>query len=296
MTSKPILAGAIAVLTSAAVLAEKPAATPVPKAQPVPRAQPVARATVTPRPVATPLAVRTPVPNATPVPKATPAAAATPAPGAAATPEETPAPKKQKGPTVITSQRATFNQRTNVAVFLENVVVVDPEFNVQCEKLTAFLKNDEDVNPPGTPAPKSGPKGSATPKPVATPGGTPAAAPGATPAGTPGADGAAATPPPKKHGGLDHAIAETTPGKRVLITQDKKEADGTITHGTGTADRATYETATGDVVLYGAPEVKQGGKSVVAVDPAAVITMNRDGRLHAVGMTRTTIENSEQTR
>jgi len=165
--------------------------------------------------------------------------------------------KKSKGPTEITALEASFDQKANLAVFTGEVVVKDPEFNVVCDKLTAYLKND-----------KAKAKGDA-PKP-------------ATPSPSEGAA-------KKKSGGLEKAIAESTSDRRVIITQDKTEADGTITQSMGKADRATYDAVTGDVVLTGSPEVIQGINRVVAVDPATVMTLNRDGRMRANGLTKSTI-------
>jgi hypothetical protein len=48
--------------------------------------------------------------------------------------------KKGKGQTEITSLKATFEQKTMIAVFLEEVVVKDPEFNVNCDRLTAYRR------------------------------------------------------------------------------------------------------------------------------------------------------------
>jgi lipopolysaccharide export system protein LptA len=93
----------------------------------------------------------------------------------------------------------------------------------------------------------------------------------------------------KKSGGLEKAVAEGSADRRVVITQDKVEADGTITQSVGKADKATYDAVTGDVVLTGSPEVLQGINRVVAVDPGTVMTLNRDGRMRANGLTKSTI-------
>ncbi len=173
--------------------------------------------------------------------------------------------KKAKGPTEITALEATFDQKANLAVFIGEVVVKDPEFNVVCDKLTAHLKHDD--------------------KPKAAPGVKPAT-PGPKPA-TPAPDDAAA--PKKKGGGLERAIAETTSDRRVIITQDKTEADGTITHSIGKSDKANYDAVTGDIVLTGTPDVIQGVNRVQATHPSTVITLNRDGHMKAVGPHKTTI-------
>lgn len=164
--------------------------------------------------------------------------------------------KKSKGPTEITALEATFDQKTNLAVFIGEVVVKDPEFNVVCDKLTAYLKSDKTKGKAD--APKSVPPG-------------------------PGEEA------PKKSGGLEKAVAESTGDRRVIITQDKTEVDGSVTQSIGKADKATYDAVTGDVVLTGSPEVLQGINRVVAVDPGTVMTLNRDGRMRANGLTKSTI-------
>lgn len=184
--------------------------------------------------------------------------------------------KKAKGPTEITALEANFDQKANIAIFIGEVVVKDPEFNVICDKLTAYLKHEE--------KPKVKPGGAtATPKP-----GTPATSPRPATPSPASAPNGSATPAPKG-GQLDHAIAVTTSDRRVIITQDKVEADGNITHSIGKGDRATYDANTGDVVLYGTPDAVQGTNHVQATDPATIITLNRDGRMKAVGPHKTTI-------
>ncbi len=190
-------------------------------------------------------------------------------PGAAAATESRPvgepgaAPvlKKVKGPTEIDALEATFDQKKNEAIFIGEVVVKDPEFNVKCDKLTAILKSAD--------APKAAVEGPG-PKPAKP----------ATPA-----------PPAKKKGssGLQKAIAEASPGSRVDITQDKVDADGTIQHSVGQADKATYDVVTGDIVLTGSPQIQQGINLIVATSPATVMTLNRDGHMNAKGPTKTVI-------
>ena len=171
--------------------------------------------------------------------------------------------KKEKGPTEITSGEATFDQKAHSAIFMIDVVVKDPEFNVVCDKLTAYLKHEDPVKP-GVKAVKVTPR-PAPPK------------PGATPAKTGG-------------GGLERAVAEmTTPDGRVEITQDKKETDGTITHSIGHGTKADYNAATGDIVLTGRPDVKKGTDWVIATEDSTVITLNRDGHMSTKGGTKTVI-------
>jgi len=167
--------------------------------------------------------------------------------------------KKEKGPTEITSGEATFDQKAHIAIFMIDVVVKDPEFNVVCDKLTAHLKHEEPAKPGGK----------ATPRPVL-------AKPGETPKKTGG-------------GGLERAVAEMNPGGRVEITQDKLEANGTITHSIGHGTKADYNATTGDIVLTGRPDVKKGTDWVIATDDSTVITLNRDGHMSTKGPTKTVI-------
>ncbi len=173
-----------------------------------------------------------------------------------------PAIKKDKGPTEIDALEATFDQKANVAVFIGEVVVKDPEFNVKCDRLTAHLKSAQ--KPPAAPE-------GADPK-VAKP---------ATPNGA----------PTKKTGGggLLKAVAEASQGRRVVITQDKLQPDGTTQHSEGESDKATYDAVTGDIVLTGKPELQQGINRVIATATHTVMTLNRDGHMNAKGPHKTII-------
>jgi len=176
--------------------------------------------------------------------------------------DKRPKEKKSKGPTEITANEATFDQKANLAIFIGSVVVKDPEFNVSCDKLTAYLKSD----------PKTKPATDAAAKPAPKP------------------DVASAK---KKSGGLERAVAESTGEQRVIITQDKTEADGTISRSMGKADKATYDAVSGDIVLYGSPEVLQNINKVIATDSGTIMTLNRDGRMKATGPHKTTIVEKE---
>jgi lipopolysaccharide export system protein LptA len=168
--------------------------------------------------------------------------------------KEPKAPKKSKGQTEITALEASFDQKTREAVFIEKVVVIDPEFNVICDRLTAYLKKpkQEGEAAPATESLNSAPKG----------------------------------------GGLERAVAEANPGRQVLITQDKMEADGTLTKNIGHADKANYDATTGDVVLTGTPSVQQGINLCVATDASTVMTLNRNGRMRVEGPHRTVIKDT----
>ena len=183
---------------------------------------------------------------------------------------ETPAPKKDKteGQTEITADGAEFSNKTHIAIFTGQVIVKNPDFNVICDKLTAYLKHDEKA------AVAANEK-----KPVAD----------AATAKPPAADPAA----PKSKGGLEKAIAEMQDGK-VVITQDKKEADGSITHSIGKGERAVYTAINGEVRLTGWPEITQGINRVVPAEDGVTLILYRDGRYRAIGRTKTVLEDNEK--
>jgi len=181
-------------------------------------------------------------------------------------------PKKDKteGQTEITADAAEFNNKTHIAIFIGHVIVKNPEFNVICDKLTAYLKHDD--TPAAAEKKHADP---ATPKPV-----DPATQKPGDPA------------KPKK-GGLERAIAEMQDGGKVIITQDKKEADGSITHSIAKSERANYNAVTGEITLTGWPDVKQGVNSSIAVEEGTVMIMTRDGKMRTEkGRTRFLIQDT----
>ena len=178
---------------------------------------------------------------------------------------EKPPGKKDKtdGQTEITADAAEFNNKTHIAIFIGNVIVKNPEFNVVCDKLTAYLKHDD--------------------KPVVAPGEKPKAA-------TPAPVG---VPAPKSKGGLEKAVAEMNGKEKVIITQDKPELDGTTSHSIGKSERAVYNAVSGEVTLTGWPEVKQGPNTGVAVEEGTVMIMTRDGKMRTEkGRTKFLIQDS----
>jgi lipopolysaccharide export system protein LptA len=168
--------------------------------------------------------------------------------------------KKPKGQTEITALEATFDQKTREAVFLGDVTVQDPEFTVTCDRLTALLKKQ-----------KTG---------------------GEKPAGKPSPTPAKGSSEPKGGGGLEKAIAEANPGKQVVITQNKVEADGSVVLNIGKGRKTVYNAATGDIVLTGSPSVQQGINLCVAESDETVMTLNRNGRMKVQGPHRTTIKDT----
>jgi lipopolysaccharide export system protein LptA len=181
--------------------------------------------------------------------------------------------KKEKGPTEIVALEATFDQKAHVAVFIGEVVVTDPEFNVLCDKLTAYLKHDEDKPADAEASPPGRLRVPATPGPATT-----------------DPKGGSAAPAPKKASGLEKAIADADPGKIVTVTQDKKQDDGTINHSIGHGKKAVYDSPTGDITLTGKPDVQQGLNTCVATDESTVMVLNRDGHMRVTGPHKTIIK------
>ena len=184
------------------------------------------------------------------------------------TTETAAAKNKTEGQTEITADGAEFSNKTHIAIFTGQVIVKNPDFNVTCDKLTAYLKHDE------KPAATANEK-----KPVAD----------AVTAKTP-ADSAA----PKSKGGLEKAIAEMQDGGKVVITQDKKEADGSTSHSIGKAERAVYTAVNGEVTLTGWPEITQGINRVVPAEDGVTLILYRDGRYRAIGRTKTLLQDNEK--
>jgi len=204
---------------------------------------------------------------------------AKPADGA---PPAKPAPKeKTKNATEITAHEANFNSKAHIGIFSGDVTVLSPDFNVKCEKLTAYLRHD-DTKPPADPkaAAATGKKEGATPAPATPAPSTPTPAPA-----TGGAKGGTQSATDQKAGGLEKAIAEGG----VTITQDKPGANGTVEHDTGHAQRAYYDAISGNVTLTGRPDVQQGGNLCVALDDSTIMILNRNGNMRVHGPHKTVL-------
>ena len=83
-------------------------------------------------------------------------------------------------------------------------------------------------------------------------------------------------------------------GGRVIITQDKKEADGSTTNSVGKADKAVYNATTGDITMTGNPEIRQGISKVVPAEEGVTLIINRDGRYRAIGRTKTLLQDNNE--
>ena len=188
-----------------------------------------------------------------PVPRAVAVNPANAVPTPDATAGSTEILKKSKGPTEITAEKATFDNRRHLAIFTGNVVVNDPEFYLTCDKLTAYLKSGP---PPDGAAKTAAPKAATEAKP-----------------GT------------QKKGGLDRAVAEGN----VNIVQEKLEADGKTSRSTAKAKTADYNAQTGDIILKGRPIVHQGMNQCEATSDATIMTLNRDRNMSVDGPNKTII-------
>ncbi len=200
----------------------------------------------------------------------------TPAPDAAAEEKSPPTDDPDKNELTETdidaSEGASFNSKDRVAVFIKDVKVTDPRFQLVCDKLTVFLNKTAPAgqNAAATPAP--------TPPPVAPTGkaakgkaqDTP---PGGTDAGLSGG------------GGIDHALAEG----HVVILQKKAATkpgeEEKVSIGRG--ESGTFDNKSGDMVLRGWPSLEQNGSSLIATSAGTVMTIHRDSSLDTKGPSKT---------
>lgn len=209
-------------------------------------------------------------------------------------------PPKPAGPTVITSTGdMTYDERTHLAIFTGpnyGVFVQDPQFTVNCDKLTAYMRHAPAPGLPGTAAAPAAGKGKgkgiaaavgAKPSPVVAKSSPAAkAAPGAkTPGGKAAKDA-------DKAGGLQRAVAEGDADHPIVIKQEKPAANGGEPEtDVGIAQKADYNADTGDIVLTGWPRVSQGINTQIATSEGTTMTMNRNtNTMKTTGPSRTVIE------
>jgi lipopolysaccharide export system protein LptA len=185
------------------------------------------------------------------------------------------------GTTEVSSDIGAFDQKAHVAIFTKNVYVESPQFTVTCEKLTAYMRQ---AGPKPDAASAPGKPGAAA-TPAATPKATPAIAAGSAPGATP----APADAKPKA-GGLEKAVCEGS----VVIIQDKIDPDGTLTRNLGHAQKAIYHADTGDIYLFGSPDIQQGQNTCTALEDSTVMVLNRDGHMTVNGLHRSVIKDSGQ--
>ena len=158
------------------------------------------------------------------------------------------------------SQAASFSSKDRIAVFIGNVKVTDPRFQLVCDKLTVFLNKSASTSPDAA----------ATPPPLANP-------PPAAGKGKGGEDSAT----PSGGSGIDHAIAEG----HVIILQKKAPTkpgeEEKLSIGRG--EIGTFDNKTGDMTLKGWPSLEQNGSSLIAKAEGTVMTIHRDSSLNTEG-------------
>ena len=170
--------------------------------------------------------------------------------------------------TEIFADEAFFDSNKSVGIFRGHVKVNDPRFNLQSDKLTAFISKSS-LNAQSGQTAQAAKNGSPSPTPQAS------------------QSGQSAQPSPSPGQGLEKAIAEG----HVAVVRDRPDPNGgPPSHAVGLADTATYVAATGDVELKGNPRVQQGLNTHVATSPDTVMVINQSGQLTTHGPSRTDIK------
>jgi lipopolysaccharide export system protein LptA len=80
-------------------------------------------------------------------------------------------------------------------------------------------------------------------------------------------------------GALEKAVAEGD----VIIFQEKTNERGEIERSVGRAQKAVYDTKTGNITLSGWPQVEQKQNTIVAMEEGTVILLNQKGTLEVLG-------------
>ena len=182
-------------------------------------------------------------------------------------------PVAEKKATEITCSGETlFDAKAATAVFIKEVKIVDPQFTLTADKLTAYLKK-----PSKTPAvPVIPGAGTPTPEPTAT--------------ATPASKGQAQAKADSGASGLEKAIAEG----HVVIIQERTDDKGEVVRYIGRAAKAEYVSEKGEMTLSGWPQIQQGFNNQVATEESTVMIMDREGHLHTKGSSMTVIKSDSK--
>lgn len=175
--------------------------------------------------------------------------------------------KPAKAPTEIIAREASLDNKNHIAIFIGDVDVKDTQFNLDCDKLTVYLKKPQPAAKAEEPnAPKV-----------------------AAPAGVKTAESTTAKPSEKaaksdSGGNIEKAIAEGN----VVIVQDKPDADGKIQHYVGKGKKAVHEPDKKTCTLTGWPRVALSlngelNKEIISKEEGCVIIMNQEGRIDVHG-------------
>jgi len=155
---------------------------------------------------------------------------------------------EKKATEITCDGEMSFDAKEGIVVFEKNVKIVDEQFTLTADKLTAWVKK---------PLKKS--------------------------AEDQKKDDPAA--------GLERVVAEGS----VIISQERPdEKTGKPVLYSGTAAKAEYDTATGDLTLSGWPQISQGQNVQKASQENTVMMMNREGRLRTKGPSMTVIQTDAQ--
>lgn len=178
------------------------------------------------------------------------------------------APKPQEAQSYVTEivakERLVFDQKGSQAMFVGEVVVSDPRFSLNCDKLTAVLRRSTKET---LKEEASGDSSAQVAKGAGSESGE---------SGKPGG------------GGIEKAIAEGN----VLISQEKRNDKGEVERSVGRAQKAIYDAETGNITLFGWPQVEQKANAIVALEESTVIVMNRKGTLDVQGHSKTVLKNA----
>ncbi len=199
--------------------------------------------------------------------------------GGGASEEKPPSPDAAKNTTEITADEAALDQKAHIGVFGGTVIVKNPQFTINCDKLTAFLrsndaeskKTDSKHGSGDSTAPVVAPKAAVKPAPAAA---SETAQPGKL------------DPKDPKASPLRKAICEGN----VVIVQDRLDAAGNVQHNIGRAKEAVYDSETGDIFLYGKPEVQDGENRCIALSEKTYMILNRNGHMFVHGPNKVIVE------
>ena len=89
----------------------------------------------------------------------------------------------------------------------------------------------------------------------------------------------------KDHKGLEKVEAVG----HVIITQESKDDSGKTVQSVGRSGMAVYVPATGDITLTDWPSVQHDINLQTATEQSTVMVLNRDGKSHTTGASKTTI-------
>jgi len=88
--------------------------------------------------------------------------------------------------------------------------------------------------------------------------------------------------------GLDKAEAEGD----VVIIQDKIGEKGEVERSLARAQKAVYDSQTGNITLSGWPQVEQNQNVTMAAEEGTVIVLNRKGKLEVLGHSKSILRNT----